>query len=628
MAKTSGSTSKKNTAPPSAQNGESGKNGANGDLSSQFTDASMPDSLANGLVPPEPVAETYPIANVEEGAPDVETIISEIPDTSDTTYEPELAKPAAKQDVPTGNKGSKREDENDPALLAAWKCLLDYDRVSTQQKKTYLAIRRTAIVLTVVATAAAVLSGFDLQTRLSFTALALVLVPTLGFMLTNYDELFANSRYRLRDSALWITAIAGFVTVIALIGGAIDRAQGSWALWRALVVLPFVIWLGALLYNHVYARSRPAAEASQDKKPNYNLGVVRLWMALAGAGFIITMLIVVLSDYQMDALAWILRVLLIIIPIISVGLLNYAAEYARNTAWLEYRVGAEEIRSQIYRYRAHAGKYAVAEKQKKREKLLRAVEKTYRDISNSDFVPFMSPPDNDKLKTAIQLHCDKSPGTSNKDNGLSDLNAEQYLNWRAKKQIEWYVGKIERDYILKRRSTVGALVLAGMGSALVALSEPFAPVVALTTACGVALTLWTNASTIGATYGIFQKAASDLQIRLNRWESQPTEIQENPQEGAALVESMEGIFKEEREEWEMAVRHMLQSVDKALQDIQRQSDDDDDDPPPEPPVDELTDVEEVVAEAEAAQLPFDEAAEGEAESETSGEEITPPGTKG
>src|SRR5262249_48534464 len=145
--------------------------------------------------------------------------------------------------------------EDDPALLAAWNCLLNYDRVSTQQKKTYLAIRRGAIILTVAATAAAALTGLGkLEVRLSFTALMVILVPSLGFMLYNYDALFVNRRYRLQYAGLWLAVIAAFVTVFALVGSTIDRTQG-WAMWRPLLILPFGLLLIAVLYN--YLRSRP-----------------------------------------------------------------------------------------------------------------------------------------------------------------------------------------------------------------------------------------------------------------------------------------------------------------------------------------------------------------------------------
>ncbi|MBC7870075.1 MAG: DUF4231 domain-containing protein [Chitinophagaceae bacterium] len=314
-------------------------------------------------------------------------------------------------------------------------------------------------------------------------------------------------------------------------------------------------WEGLLDYDFV----------STDQKKSYRfIRKWAIWMTL-GATIAATAAAVLMS-YQANSILEVMRIALVIMPIVSVALMNYASEYARNTAWIEYRVGAEMLRSQIYLYRTGAGDYANKSKVEKQALLVASVKKAYQRISSSDFVPYMRAREKMAIKEDIKLNCRESPGTSNEDPGLGALSVENYLEWRIKPQIKWYVGRIEQDYLRKRHTSIQVLILAGMGSALVGLYPPFAPIVAITTGAGVALTLWSNVQTTGATYGIFHKAASDLQLCLREWEILPPEFQAQPKHQNKLVMDMEFIFEQERNEWEKQVRMMQQSVEQAFKD--------------------------------------------------------------
>jgi len=314
-------------------------------------------------------------------------------------------------------------------------------------------------------------------------------------------------------------------------------------------------WEGLLDYDFV----------STDQKKSYRfIRKWAIWMTL-GATVAATAAAVLVS-YQANSILEVMRIALVIMPIVSVALMNYAGEYARNTAWIEYRVGAEMIRSQIYLCRTGTGDYADKSKAEKQALLMDAVKKAYQRISSSDFVPYMRAREKVEIKDEIKIRAYESPGTSNDDPGLGTLRVEDYLEWRIKPQIKWYVERIEQDYLRKRHTSVRVLILAGMGSALVGLYPPFAPIVAITTGAGVALTLWSNVQTTGATYGIFHKAASDLQLRLREWEILPPELQAQPKHRNKLVMDMEFIFEQERTEWEKQVRMMQHSVEQAFKD--------------------------------------------------------------
>lgn len=283
---------------------------------------------------------------------------------------------------------------------------------------------------------------------------------------------------------------------------------------------------------------------SSDQKRTYVR--IRSWVIVF---VLLTSTFAVFSAYRSDYPIFIhitnfLRLLLIVMPIASIALINYASQFASSTAWVEYRVSAEVIRSEIYLYRAQVGDYAGKSLYERQQLLLQRIDDADNRMSQQNAaLPYMQPVDDAKIGAQIQ-----SKTQVKEDDGLSPITPDRYIEWRAEPQMNWYIGKIRDDYRNMRRSSLMALVVGGTGSAIAALVPEHTGLVAVTTAMGVALAQYSGVRMYGATYGVFHNSASKIQNNLNLWEIRPNEMR-TTQAAADIVSQIEGVLAEEREAW-------------------------------------------------------------------------------
>lgn len=241
-------------------------------------------------------------------------------------------------------------------------------------------------------------------------------------------------------------------------------------------------------------------------------------------------------------LGLLLRIMLIIMPIASVFLMRYATLFASSTSWIEYRVGAETLRSHIYLYRMRAGEYKNADPITAKSKLLDAIDAANTRIDEQTAtVPYMQNYDD-----IINLVKNKTE-TPDKDNGLSPLTVQQYIDWRVQPQLRWYIQKIQRDYSILQREQALVLAVGGLGAVLSGIN--FEALVALTAAMSIALTSRSETRMYGATYGIFHWTAGKLQHHLHKWEILPDEAKQDVERQLEFVEAVENVFTQERELW-------------------------------------------------------------------------------
>src|SRR5690606_23933869 len=117
---------------------------------------------------------------------------------------------------------------------------------------------------------------------------------------------------------------------------------------------------------------------------------------------------------------------LIILPIISVALLNYANQFASSVSWIEYRVGAEMIRSQIYMYRLKAGAYKDKSLNDSQKHLLAIIHSADVRIEEKNAtLPYQQTIKEQELIDAIAKKTDATD-----DRGIEPLTVEKYINYR------------------------------------------------------------------------------------------------------------------------------------------------------------------------------------------------------
>ncbi len=238
-----------------------------------------------------------------------------------------------------------------------------------------------------------------------------------------------------------------------------------------------------------------------------------------------------------------LRIALIIMPIASVALMNYAAQFSTSTGWVEYRVSAEMIRSQIYLYRMNIPPYRGLDTYEKRAKLLEEVA-GIDDWMRKHNIP-MPQMQNLTDEQVIDRVDNKTEGE--RDDGFCPVNIQQYLDWRINYQINWYTDKIEKDYKTMRQNRLLALGIASAGSVLAGIGGGLEGLVGITTAMGVALTTYSDVQMYGRTYRLYHEAAFDLKRLLNNWYTLPPS--EHEARTDEFIIGFEKVFDTERRRW-------------------------------------------------------------------------------
>jgi hypothetical protein len=377
-----------------------------------------------------PPQKTNGSANSAKDVTEVKTVI---------TPEDTVAKSA----VPGAPKDY--DAKNDPALIAAWRRFLDYDRVSTEQKNSYVQFRKYVIIFSFITSAVAVLSAF--------------LKTDPNNIIVSFFSIFTS-----REIA--------------------------------------VTWVEGLF-----------------------------------------------------------RVLLVILPIVTVGINYYSAQFASSTAWIEYRVGAETIRQKIYLFRLRAGEFAnIPSVQDRQRKLLDVLNQTDERIDKAGAtLPYMQ-----KLESNETIQTKANGKSQDKDDGFTNISVDYYLNSRIRAQMDWYANRIESDHGSMKRYRLWALAIAGLGSVLAGLGMGIEAFVAITTAAGVGLNMWADTRMFGRTYATYHLTASRLRNELNRWEILTPDQKKDEAAKIKIVTDMEDILAQEREAWRGTSIELQANVDRQI----------------------------------------------------------------
>lgn len=470
---------------------------------------------------PNLLEATPAISNGHHQPPDATPDVPEMPSDDAPTpsgaspaTEPPATSPDNEPDVSEAQQEpeSAYDPEQDYALISAWRRLLDFDRLSTRQKNESRQVRAMVISLSLLTSAVAALMTY------------------LGGLFTLLDEAFR------------------FLLVFLLVAGSVT----------AMVLWPRFVNFWAFLRDRGPLRLNNLGEFVSRV---FSLALIEVPLAV-----IVILAIWGYSNFNWPPLESSFRVLLVAMPIVSILLMEYAAQYASGTAWIDYRVNAEAIRQEIYRYRARSGAYRLETLSERQDQLLKRIIDINQDASLTN-VPYI------RLETLDhQIHREiDSKANIMDDNGLSHLaDPDDYIRYRLEHQLHWYVSKVQIDFNTARRYRIAALGIAGMGSILVVLSVEFAALVAITTAMGIALNQRKDLQMFGMTYAIYHDAAIQLQDALAEWRIQPVK---DADAYDAFVQKVEAIFQREMQGWRTQAKQVLKANDESILDqVNRQLD--------------------------------------------------------
>lgn len=408
------------------------------------------------------------------------------------------------------------------ALSYAWHRFNSYDKQSGLLKTRYQRMRRYIIGASLATTILSVLSVVEESARywqLLFLALGLFLFIITLRMITGYEDtvwITEPTKERLDDARRAI----GFGPATA---GSTEKPSST-ALSQLSKRTQRILRNAALVIFAVIF---------------FVLGAA-FWILSNGSAEIVAYVgeIRVLPPIRL-----LLTMLLIALPLLSSGLLDFAARFESRRNWVGFRLGAEYIRRSIYilRVRNHYEDLTEAEL----EEINSVVKQSRQDISDLGVTAPLLSEDFNPNGERVKPNWTYIP----EDDGYSEMSIEDYFKMRLTPQMDWYRNRIRRDYVRSRYYRGWILLFGALGALLTAfgLSE-FA---AITAACVSAIVTWLALMAHEQNYRVYASTLSKLEELSADYKVK--ERVATPADKVSFVHSTEQILTDELENWSKAV---------------------------------------------------------------------------
>ncbi|GAB4574610.1 MAG: hypothetical protein Kow0077_22030 [Anaerolineae bacterium] len=437
--------------------------------------------------------------------------------------------------APAADSAEENEQGYDIALAYAWHRFNSYDSQSGQLKRRYARIRWYIIVASLMTTILSVLSVVETSER--YWRLGLVVLGLLAFIL----GLRMATSYRNLD---WTTAQTR--KRFAAMRDALQREPN-----RALAEQP----------ETKQAPAEPTPLQNFWQRFESGLRITVTWVLVVGyvaAGAIlwlfsngaadIAALTAVDSAVFLPAARILLTMLLIALPLVSSGLLDFAARFESRRNWVGFRLGAERIRRAIYILRVR--NYYEELTPETVQALNDIVKKARTELIELGVTAPLLSDDFDPEKGRVKPNWTYVP----EDDGYSLMSVDDYFRQRLTPQLNWYRDRIRRDYSRTRYFRGYILLFGGMGALLTALNlSEFA---AITTAIVTAIVTWLalmaheqNYRVYASTLARLEEEAADYKVRQDS---------ATTAERIQFVRNVEKVLADELENWS---RGVLQAQD-------------------------------------------------------------------
>ncbi len=419
------------------------------------------------------------------------------------------------------------------ALAYAWHRFNSYDSQSGLLKQRYARIRYYIILASLLTTILSVLSVVETSERLwrlGFVTIGLILFILSLRMITSYKDtrwVTDATIARWNNLLTWLrggqppqepAAPAAAVAETEEARAAREksrkrRGQIERTIRNALLFLIAVVFFTVAAAFWIF--SNGAADIAAYKGEGVLGGPVRLLMIM----------------------------LLIALPLLSSGLLDFGARFESRRNWVGFRLGAEKIRRSIYilRVRNYYEELTAADL-----KLLNDTVKEARTalIDLGVTAPMLSD-DFDPDKDPVKPNWVYVPA----DDGYSEMSIEDYFKLRLTPQLNWYRSRIRRDYVRSRYWRGFILLFGGLGALLTALDlSEFA---AITAACVSAIVTWLALMSHEQNYRVYSSTLSRLEE-----EAVDYKVIENtatPEDRLKFVLSAEQVLASELDDWSQGV---------------------------------------------------------------------------
>lgn len=204
-----------------------------------------------------------------------------------------------------------------------------------------------------------------------------------------------------------------------------------------------------------------------------------------------------------------IKVLLVVVPIASSIVAAYSNKFFGKGEWLVMRAGAEEIKKEIYTYRT-----ILKNDPNRRAWMEQRLADILRSVHRSMGGEFLMEP----YQGSVPPRYD--PNDPDDDEGFSDLNGDQYCQFRLLDQLTWHNKKALRYNRERRRLQALILASGGAGTLLAALPwSGFGLWVALTSSLAAGFLSWQQLRNLDSIIKNFSKVVIELTIIHSHWKN-------------------------------------------------------------------------------------------------------------
>lgn|GEM_PF-424001 len=249
-----------------------------------------------------------------------------------------------------------------------------------------------------------------------------------------------------------------------------------------------------------------------------------------------------------NAFGFIIRVLLVTIPILASVLAVIATRGFSNGDWLITRAGAEEIQKEIYFYRT-----ILQNKKSRRDYLEKRLSEIQRRV-------------NQGMKREFVYKSYKRPtppnysaGDPDSDPGFDDLTGEEYFRYRLAYQLAWHNKKLNQ-YKAERFRLQLWIVIFGAAGALLAAFNSATIWVALTASLTAAFVGWQELRNLDAIIKNYSKVVMELTILHDHWLNLEAE-ERTDEEFYKMVRGCEDILWAQNAEYIKSMQETLKAYD-------------------------------------------------------------------
>jgi hypothetical protein len=204
-----------------------------------------------------------------------------------------------------------------------------------------------------------------------------------------------------------------------------------------------------------------------------------------------------------------IKVLLVVVPIASSIVAAYSNKFFGKGEWLVMRAGAEEIKKEIYTYRT-----ILKNDPNRRAWMEQRLADILRSVHRSMGGEFLMEPYQGSVPPRY------NPNDPDDDEGFTDLNGDQYCQFRLLDQLTWHNKKALRYNRERRRLQALILASGGAGTLLAALPwSGFGLWVALTSSLAAGFLSWQQLRNLDSIIKNFSKVVIELTIVHSHWKN-------------------------------------------------------------------------------------------------------------